>query len=140
MSDDDENQTNVPEDEEQLGENMVSRKIYNDVIDEEVDIDAAEDIEVPNEKHEKIENNHVDEVVQISTDNEEEEVPSPKEGNSELQDEQGQMNQAMAFGQGQGGDDMGNGEEGGFDGYNPEDYMNLNVPPQIKEIFKYITM
>merc|ERR1711976_1144624 len=31
------------------------------------------------------------------------------------------------------------GVEGGFEGYNPKDYMNLNVAPDVKQLFGYIT-
>lgn len=118
--------------EQQMEDNLVSRKVYNDVIDEEIDLEKPEDIE-PNA--EKIENNHIDEVVQITSDSGEEEVPSPRDETGHRQvgplDDLDQQPQPF---EGDGGEN-----EGGFDGYNPSDYMNQNVGPEILNLFKYIT-
>jgi intraflagellar transport protein 46 len=120
-------------------DNLVSRKVYNDVIDEEIDLEKPEDIPPQNKK---IENNHIDEVVQISSESGED-VPSPRENEEApfqdddiMKDEQ--MKNKMAFGQNQLGDGDEDGEAG-FDGYNPNDYMNLNVSPEVKQLFRFIT-
>ena len=128
------------EQEEVIDGNLVSRKVYNDVIDEEIDLEKPEEI-LPQNK--KIENNHIDEVVQISSE-EGEDVPSPREEGEAFDG----ANQNMAnFKPGAldhnsvGMDDMGDlGEnEGGFVGYNPNDYMNLNVDDDVKNLFRFIT-
>lgn len=113
-----------------MGDNLVSRQIYNDVIDEEIDLEKPEEI-LPQNK--VIENNHIDEVVQISSE-EGEDVPSPRDGveGDVFNDDDNKM----AFGQNL---DIAEGEEGIFDGYNPNDYNNLNVDTEIKNLFRYIT-
>lgn len=104
--------------------------MYNDVIDEEIDLEKPEEIGLQNKK---IENNHIDEVVQISSE-EGEDVPSPREEQA-FDDEA----KNMQFGQNTGGDLGGEGGEGGFEGYNPKDYMNLNVSQEVKGLFRFIT-
>jgi len=70
-------------------------------------------------QNKKIENNHIDEVVQISSE-EGEDVPSPRE---EQQPFDG-ANDQMQFNSPPGGQDGELGGENGFEGYNPQDYMN----------------
>ena len=124
--------------EEKMEDNLVSRKVYNDVIDEEIDLEKPEDIPPQNKK---IENNHIDEVVQISSESGED-VPSPRENeeapfqDDDMKDDQ--MKNKMAFGANQLNDEDPDGEAG-FDGYNPNEYMNLNVAPDVKQLFRYIT-
>lgn len=124
----------VEEGQQQISDNLVSRKIYNDVIDEEIDLEKPEEILPQNRQ---IENNHIDEVVQISSE-EGEDVPSPRDnGDGDVFTD---GDNKMAFGnntQNLGGDLAG--EEGVFDGYNPDDYNNLNVSTDIKNLFRYIT-
>jgi len=82
-------------------------------------------------------------VVQISSE-EGEDVPSPREEQA-FED----ANKNMQFGTnlaGMEGLEMGEGEgegveggETGFDGYNPKDYMNLNVSAEVKGLFRFIT-
>lgn len=40
----------------------------------------------------------------------------------------------------QGGVDMGLGQKSNiWEGYNPSDYENLNISPEVSDLFKYIT-
>lgn len=119
------------QDVQQIGENLVSRQVYNDVIDEEIDQENPEQIPMQNKK---IENNHIDEVVQISSD-EGDDVPSPRDNEDRVFDD----DPTKAFGEEKMGmDNFGEGEEA-FDGYNPQDYMNLNVAQDVKQLFLLIT-
>lgn len=57
-------------------ENMNVKKVYNDMIDEEIDLDESED--VPQEPQ-ALKNQPVDEVHEISDDSGEMHVPSPED-------------------------------------------------------------
>lgn len=116
-----------------MTENLNARKIYNDVVDEEIDLENPED--VPGQM-ERFKNQPVDEAHALS-DNSEVDVPSPE-------DEEG-----MATGARPKAKDMQNvggltqgtasAEKALWIGYNPADYKNLNISPEIKDLFKHIT-
>ncbi len=57
-------------------ENMNVKKVYNDMIDEEIDLDEPEDIE--NQPH-ALKNQPLDEVHEISDDSRDLHVPSPED-------------------------------------------------------------
>lgn len=117
------------EEQQQIDENLVSRKVYNDVIDEEIDLENPEQIPMQNKK---IENNHIDEVVQISSDDGDD-VPSPRDGDDQVFGDENQQMDVNKM-------DINELDDGeAFDGYNPQDYMNLNVSQDIKQLFMLIT-
>jgi hypothetical protein len=60
-------------------ENMNVKKIYNDMIDEEIDLDEPEDV---GQEPQAIKNQPVDEVHEISDDSGEMHVPSPEDSQS----------------------------------------------------------
>lgn len=125
----DKNTDDREEEQEKIDENLVSRKVYNDVIDEEIDLENPEQIPMQNKK---IENNHIDEVVQISSDDGDD-VPSPRDNDDQVFGDENQQMDNNKIG-------MNQFEEGeAFDGYNPQDYMNLNVSQDIKQLFMLIT-
>lgn len=57
-------------------DNMNVRKVYNDMIDEEIDLDTPEDVPV---EPQTLKNQPVDEVHEISEDSGEMHVPSPED-------------------------------------------------------------
>ena len=139
---DDENktasQTSEPENDmddpykDTIDNNLVSRKVYNDVIDEEIDLEQPEDIPPQNKK---IENNHIDEVIQISSESGED-VPSPRDNpDGVFPMDDIDHEQKMEFGEGEA---LGN-DEALFEGYNPAEYMSLNVDDEVKKVFQFIT-
>ena len=62
-------------------ENMNVKKVYNDMIDEEIDLEEPED--VPQEAQ-AIKNQPVDEVHEISDDSGEMHVPSPEDSSKSM--------------------------------------------------------
>lgn len=61
--------------------NMNVKKVYNDMIDEEIDLDQPE--EVPNQPKE-LKNQPVDEVHHVSDDSAEMNVPSPEDSENSI--------------------------------------------------------
>ena len=73
-----------------------------------------------------------DEVVQISSDDGDD-VPSPRDNEDQVFGDENQQMDDNKMG-------MNQFEEGeAFDGYNPQDYMNLNVSQDVKQLFMLIT-
>jgi len=112
------------------GQSLQSQKIYNNLVDEQIELDNPEEVMA---NVAQVQNQHVDEVHNM-TDNSAEDVPSPPGADGDSED---RNNRA--------GSRLGPGGAGGMGGenvwlnYNPADYQNLNISPEIKDLFKHIT-
>lgn len=122
-------------------EELKGKKIYNDLVDEQIDLDNPEEVLA---NVENLRNQQVDEVHPLS-DASAEDVPSP-------QDDEGSRNDAVPASQTAKPGSMPSaaaasmvgttgvaGNQSVWLGYNPNDYRNLNISPEIKDLFQHIT-
>ena len=102
--------------------NMVSELVKNEPVDEVINLNESEDVN----QEQMIKNQPVDEVHVLSDDSENNHVPSGDDSEHLANTNNANMmnndfNQASKW-----------------DGYNPQDYVNLNIDQEIKDIFSYI--
>lgn len=114
---------------EDLDPNMRPKKVYNDMIDEEINLENPE--EITNQPKE-IKNQPVDEVHNVSDDSGD--VPSPREDEEDFAGGKSSSKTGM----GNVGQPSTNQAERWI-GYSPDDYTSLNLSPEISQLFKHIT-
>jgi len=119
---------------EEFEDNLHAQKIKNDAVDEVIDLENPE--EVNNEM--KIKNQPVDEVHHLSSeDSENNHVPSPEESQDSKQANYLDMELANTAGESMMKSQVQ--KKAAFEGYNPKDYLNLNISQEVKQIFSLIT-
>lgn len=118
-------------DNEDIENNMVAEKIKNEMVDEVINLEEPEEINM----EQKIKNQPVDEVHNLSDDSDNH-IPSPEDS---MADDLTTQNDAMLASGGVPNPKGGAGPLPQWDGYNPADYLNLKIEPEVKELFAYIT-
>lgn len=105
--------------------NMQSEKIKNEMVDEVINLQEPEEVN----QEQKLKNQPVDEVHMISSNSQDDHIPSQDDSQDQAMDTKdddhllhSQANPATKW-----------------DGYNPADYENLQIDPDIKNLFSYIS-